>query len=236
MKRLFSIPGLRWRGRIKQFETEVYEGWADSVDRSIWAPWCNRWVKSFAKEIPEGSTILDVGCGTGSALLVLAERHPVLLAGVDISPKAIAVARGKLSCLRANLWAGDAETGLPWPEETFDVVTMTAVIHHFPDPEKVLPHIARVLKPAGRLIIAEPHFLFPILQIANLLLKIYPLNGDLHFFSLRGLRRLLARCRFQTVAHRHAAFFARYTVARRCDSSPAKNRLSPRPQGGETSG
>lgn len=221
MKRLFSIPGLRWRGRIKQFEAEVYDHWADSIDRSIWAPWLNRWVESFAREIPEGSAILDVGCGTGSALLLLAQRQPTLLAGTDIATKAMAVARRKLSGLGADLRTGDAETGLPWPDATFDAVTMTAVIHHFPNPDTVLLHIARVLKPAGRLIIAEPHFFFPILQIENLLLKIYPLNGDLHFFSQRGLRRLVERYGFRIVAQRRAAFFAWYTVAQKCESSQA---------------
>lgn len=215
MKRFFSIPHLRWRGRIKQFEKDVYDNWADSFDRSIWTPWCNHWVESFAKEISEGSAILDVGCGTGSALLILAKKRPTLLAGIDISPKSIAVAREKLSGLGADLRAADVEAGLPWPDGSFDVVTMTAVIHHLPHPETFLQHVRRVLKPEGRLIVAEPLFFFPILQIENLFLKIYPLNGDLHFFSRHGLRRILRRGGFQTIAQRRAAFFARYTVARK---------------------
>jgi ubiquinone/menaquinone biosynthesis C-methylase UbiE len=218
LQRLFSIPGLRWRGRVKQFEQDVYDQWADAIDRAVWAPWCNHWVESFAKEIPEGSAILDIGCGTGSALLILAQRRPALLAGMDISPRAIAVASAKLAGLGAELRAGDAEAQLPWGDATFDVVTMTATIHHFPSPEKVLAHVRRVLRPAGRLIIAEPFFFFPILQIDNLLLKVYPLNGDLHFLSQRGLRRLVERCGFQAVAQRRAAFFARYTVARKLDT------------------
>jgi len=52
MKRLFSAPGLRWRGRIKQFEREVYDGWADHFDRSVWTAWLNRWVESLVEEIP----------------------------------------------------------------------------------------------------------------------------------------------------------------------------------------
>jgi ubiquinone/menaquinone biosynthesis C-methylase UbiE len=216
MKRLFSVPELRWRGRVKQFEQDVYDRWADTIDRSVWAPWCNRWVESFATEIPEGSTILDVGCGTGSGLHILTCRHPRLLAGVDISPRVIAVARDKLSGLPANLKAADAEAGLPWPDGTFDVVTMTAVIHHLPHPEKSLAHIFSVLKPTGRLIVAEPDFFFPIRPVGNLFLRIYPLNGDLHFLSPRGLRRLLERCGFQTVAQKRAAFFAQYTVAQKC--------------------
>lgn len=61
MKRLYSVPGLRWRGRIKRLEREVYDGWADRFDRSVWTAWLNRWVGSFAEEIPEGGAILEIG-------------------------------------------------------------------------------------------------------------------------------------------------------------------------------
>ena len=220
MQRLFSIPGLRWRGRIKQFERDVYDNWGDAIDRSVWAAWCDRWVDSFAREIPEGSAILDIGCGTGRALLILGKRRPALLAGIDISPRAVDVARDRLSGHNVDLRVGDAETALPWPDETFDVATMTAAIHHFPHPERVVGHAFRVLKPDGRLIIADPFFFFPILQMENLLLRIYPLNGDLHFFSRGGLRRLVERCGFRTVAQRHAAFLARYTVALKRGAEP----------------
>jgi len=220
MKRLFSIPGSRWRGRIKQFERDVYDNWADAIDRSIWASWCDRWVESFSREVPDGSAILDVGCGTGRALLILGRRRPALLAGFDISPRAIDVARDRLRGLDADLRVGDAEASLPWPDGTFDAVTMTATIHHFPHPEKVIGNVFRVLKPDGRLIIAEPYFFFPILQMENLLMRIYPLNGDLRFFSRRGLRRLVESCGFQTVAQRRAAILAWYIVARKGGAVP----------------
>jgi ubiquinone/menaquinone biosynthesis C-methylase UbiE len=135
------------------------------------------------------------------------------LAGIDISPRAIAVAAEKLAGLGADLRVQDAEAGLPWPDRTFDLATMTATIHHFPHPEKVLWEVSRVLKPGGRIIIAEPCFFFPIRPLQNLLLQIYPLNGDLHFFSPRGLRRLIERCGFRTIAQKRAASFAQYTVA-----------------------
>ena len=79
----------------------------------------------------------------------------------------------------------------------------------------VIDHVSRVLKPDGRLVIAEPFFFFPLLQIGNLLVRIYPLNGDLRFFSQRGLRRLVKHGGFQVVAQKHVGFLARYTIAQR---------------------
>ena len=222
MKRFFSIPGWRWRRDIKQFERNVYDNWADGYDRSIWAPWLNKWVDSVAEDIPQGCAIVDIGCGTGNAVLRLAKKEPCLLAGIDISPQLLAVAEDKLSGLPVDLRVGDAETELPWPDDTFDVAIMTAAIHHFPNPEKVLCQVFQVLKPDGSLIIADPFFFFPILQIVNLLLKIYPLNGDLRFFSQRGLRKLVERCGFQNIEQKRAAFFAKYTIAQKADLTDSK--------------
>ncbi|MCX5638033.1 MAG: class I SAM-dependent methyltransferase [Planctomycetota bacterium] len=116
MKRFFSLPRLQRRRDIKQFEKDVYDSWADTYDRSIWTTWLNKWVDSFAEDIPQGCSMLDIGCGTGAALLRLSRRNPLLLAGIDISPKAIAVAKDKLSGLPADLRVADAETQLPWIE------------------------------------------------------------------------------------------------------------------------
>lgn len=200
---------------IKQFEKDVYDCWADGYDPSIWVPWLTRWVDGFAEDIPQGSSIVDIACGTGNALLRLARKEPCLLAGIDICGQLIAIAKEKLSGLNPDLRVGDAESQLPWPDATFDVAIMTAAIPHFPNPEKVLCRVFQVLKPKGRLIIADPFFFFPVLQVINSLLWVYPLNGDLRFFSQRTLRRLVAGYGFQNIKQKHAAFFARYTIAQK---------------------
>jgi ubiquinone/menaquinone biosynthesis C-methylase UbiE len=212
MKRFFSLLGFRQWKDVKQSEKDVYDNWADTYDHSFWPVWLDRWVDAFAQDVPEGSSVIDIGCGTGNALLRLSKRNPSLLAGIDISPKSIVVAKAKLSSLPVDLRAGDAESNLPWPNDTFDVAVMNATIHHFPKPENVLHQAFRILKPQGRLIIADPLFFFPVLQIVNLLLRIYPLNGDLQFFSQKGLRKLVKRCGFQGIEQKHAAFLARYTM------------------------
>jgi len=211
MKRFFSLLGLRQWKDVKQAEKDVYDNWAGTYDHSFWPVWLDRWVDTFAQDVPEGSSVIDIGCGTGNALLRLSQTNPSLLAGIDISPRSIAVAKAKLPGLSVDLRVGDAESDLSWPDDTFDVAIMVATVHHFPEPENVLRQAFRVLKPQGRLIIADPLFFFPFLQIVNLLLRVYPLNGDLRFFSQKGLRKLVTRCGFQGVEQKHAAFLARYT-------------------------
>jgi ubiquinone/menaquinone biosynthesis C-methylase UbiE len=197
---------------VKVFERKIYDKWGERYDRAVWCGWLRSWVKGYEHHVPEGSAILDIGCGTGNALAILAGKGPAALAGLDISEGVLDVARRKISGCKTDLRIGDAEE-LPWRDNMFDVAIMTATIHHFPNPDEAVREARRVLKPGGRLIIADPHFVFPFLQVFNVLLKIYPLNGDLGFFSQKGLRNLVERCGFERTVQNRAGFMARYTLA-----------------------
>jgi hypothetical protein len=70
-----------------------------------------------------------------------------------------------------------------------------------------------VLKPSAILIIADPLFPFPLLQTINLFLKVYPMNGDLRFFSLPDLRALVSKSGFERIRQSSAGFSAKYTLA-----------------------
>ena len=57
---------------------------------------------------------------------------------------------------------------LPFREESFDLVTCNMVVEHFPDPERILPDIRRVLKPGGRFLFHTPNFRYYLIYIASL--------------------------------------------------------------------
>ncbi len=110
--------------------------------------------------IQPGDAVLDVGCGTGTLAMEVARRvdRAGRVVGVDPGTEQIAHARSKAA--RRNLpiefQIGVIEQ-LPFPDQTFDVVLSTLMMHHLPTSLKRqgLTEIARVLKPGGRLVIAD---------------------------------------------------------------------------------
>ncbi len=129
--------------------------------------------------------ILDVGCATGRLLFKLAENRYTNLSGVDLAPQIIEVAQKKLSNFRVNLnlKVADSEDNLPWPDNSFDIITLTGVIHHFYRLHDALKEINRVLDKQGKLIIWDPWFPMIVRQILNSWLYFFPHDGDYRFYT-----------------------------------------------------
>jgi ubiquinone/menaquinone biosynthesis C-methylase UbiE len=107
-----------------------------------------------------GEQALDVGCGTGTLALAAARRVGASGRVVGIDPSAQQIARARTKAARRHapieFQIGVIEE-LPFPDQTFDVVFSTLMMHHLPAPLKRqgLAEIARVLKPGGRLVIGD---------------------------------------------------------------------------------
>ncbi len=104
--------------------------------------------------------ILDVGCGTGSLTLLVAERlePPGEAIGVDAAPKMIAIARRKAERLRvpARFVAGVAEQ-LEFADASFDLVVNSMFTHHIDTElkQRAFAEMFRVLRPGGKLVTAD---------------------------------------------------------------------------------
>jgi len=98
--------------------------------------------------------VLEVAIGTGLNL----SHYPtdVSLTGIDFSPAMLAIARERADDLdlKVDLREGDA-TRLGMPESSFDTVVCTFGLCAIPDHEAALAEMVRVLKPSGRLLLAD---------------------------------------------------------------------------------
>ena len=133
---------------------------------------------------------LDVGCGVGHWglrwLPFLADD--ATLVGVDREPAFFAEARERAASRglaeRVAFEQADA-SALPFPDDSFELVTCQTVLMHVADPAAVLAEMVRVLAPGGLLAVAEPH------NVASTLLEHYE-KPDLPIDELLDLVRLQA--------------------------------------------
>lgn len=103
------------------------------------------------------SDALDVGCGEGMGSRVLAKRVPRIV-GVDIS--AHMVRRARRHADRAGLANTEYREAdacrLPFPDQSFDLVTSTSLVYLLPDPAGVLRELGRVCRAGGRVASFDP--------------------------------------------------------------------------------
>jgi len=106
-------------------------------------------------EIPAGSQVLDVACGSGNLAIPLA-RNGYRVTGLDIATNLLEQARERAQAegLEAQFDEGDAEQ-MPYEDGSFDAVVTMFGAMFAPRPEVVAAELARVLKPGGLLAMAN---------------------------------------------------------------------------------
>ncbi|NCA74994.1 MAG: bifunctional demethylmenaquinone methyltransferase/2-methoxy-6-polyprenyl-1,4-benzoquinol methylase UbiE [Alphaproteobacteria bacterium] len=118
--------------------------------------WRKKLVRLLAPSKP--LSILDVACGTGDLALSLARLRPQRIVGIDISEKMLEIGRQKISRKGKEpvirLQQGDAEH-IPFPDNTFDAVTVAFGVRNFDDLGLGLSEMRRVLRPGGCMLILE---------------------------------------------------------------------------------
>jgi ubiquinone/menaquinone biosynthesis C-methylase UbiE len=111
-------------------------------------------LRRLKKEKPEGR-LVDLGCGPGYLLRLLAEKLPRLrLVGVDIAAEALDAARRNLGPARVELLRGGSDN-LPLPDASCDFIVSTLSLHHWSRPGEIFAEFYRVLKPGGRFLVMD---------------------------------------------------------------------------------
>jgi len=106
-----------------------------------------------------GGSAIDIGCGDGGLVISLAKQHPGLkVVGLDLSDEMLNLARLRTGRAglgeRVTFRRGNAEN-IPYPDGSFDLVVSTLSLHHWSAPGKVLDEVARVLRAAGKCVLAD---------------------------------------------------------------------------------
>lgn len=107
------------------------------------------------KQISKNKTnLLDMGCGEGTRLANIADKGTNVY-GIDISPKAIEIAKKKYP--KFNFHVGNLEK-LPYANEKFDLVYSAFVLEHLDNPKKAIKEGIRVLKKGSSILVAAPNY------------------------------------------------------------------------------
>ena len=138
-----------WDASAGAFDQEPDHGLLDPLVRAAWRGLLD------AVLPPSPAVVADLGCGTGSLSVLLAEQGYVVR-GVDASPVMLALAAAKAEAADVAVeWTlGDASSP-PLEDGSADVVLCRHVLWALPDPPAAVARWARLLRPTGRLVLIE---------------------------------------------------------------------------------
>ena len=117
-------------------------------------PVWKKWIKNVIPHI-KGNTILEISFGNGYLMSQYASNQHEIY-GIDYNEKMVEVTRKKMKDkgLDIHLLKGNVEK-LPFPDNSFDTIINTMAFTGYPDGNKALGEINRVLKPGGRLLLVD---------------------------------------------------------------------------------
>ena len=181
---------------------QLKTGYYDEVyrrRRGVQSKWHHLKFARVRRAMPAFDRHLDIGCGPGTFISTL--DGPGTSIGVDISAAQVQYARRHYGSALHEFLTLHGE-GLPFADDTFDVVTMLELIEHLPQSQGValLREVRRVLRSGGCLILTTPNYasLWPLLEC--LVNRLSPVSyADQHITHYDGpfLRRLLVRCGYR---------------------------------------
>jgi SAM-dependent methyltransferase len=128
--------------------SERAQDWAELVESEV-----DPWLKPIYEQVLDrlavgrGTALLDVGCGAGRFVRMAADRG-ASVSGIDITPTFITIARGHTP--EGDIRLGDLQA-LPWPDETYDVVTGFNSFFYAEDLGQAMREAHRVARPGAHL-------------------------------------------------------------------------------------
>lgn len=150
-------------------------------------------------------SILDVGCGHGITHNYLIENGDgrLDLHGTDTAEKVIGMAR---ELNPQSQYTVAPEDHLPYPDDSFDIVTATCVVHHVPPAQwtRFLQEMGRVAKPGGSVVIFEHN---PFNPVTSRIVKNCPLDENAVLLSASKLKSHIRAAGLRDDRHDYILFF-----------------------------
>lgn len=184
----------------RHYSSDYYAEWVSSQADKRRRMWVRR-LEAIARVTPIGR-LLDVGCGDG-VFLNLAMESGWTVEGTEVSAWAAEHATRNIgrSVFCGEIW----DAG--FPARRFDAVTLWHVLEHASAPLRVLEEVRRVLKPAGRLVVAVPNVDDHVMQAVYRVVKcrkphlfsVADKELHLYHFSVASLKRLLDKAGFACI-------------------------------------
>lgn len=160
-------------------------------------------IKFFKYNIPEGSSVLEIGCGTGDILNSVSPKRGV---GIDISSSMISIAQKKYPHLEFIQMDCENIT----LNEKFNFIIVSDTLGYLEDIQKAFAEIKRVATPDTRIIITCHNFLWgPFLKIAELLHLKMP-QMRLNWLNLEDISSLLYLENFDIIKKGRRFLFPKY--------------------------
>ncbi len=135
----------------------LYSTFAAVEDRHWWFVARRAIIFSLLKSrihIPDGADVLDAGCGTGATLHAFSQRYKS--SGIDVSPIAVEQCRAR----GLHSVAVGTFENFPFPDRTFDLITLLDVIEHIDDDVAALQMAKKYLKAGGHILLTVPAYQF----------------------------------------------------------------------------
>ena len=160
----------------------------------------------------EYTKLLDIGCGTGYLIDMLAKVHDAEYTGVDLSPEMIKQANNKK--IKNAKFVECRSDEIPFDDNTFDIITCSQSFHHYPDTDKAMQEAKRVLKPGGLYILSDtgvgPFKMFGV-KVDDFIYRHFSNTGDCNVSYMEKTKKDMKRNGFMIIKAEKITTFI-YTV------------------------
>lgn len=157
--------------------------------------------------VPAGATVLDVGCAAGSMDCILVDKCSARVVGIEPDTKRADLARAR----GIEVYGGYLTRELTKEIGRFDLVLLTDVLEHLPNPQSMLLLAREFLKPGGAVVISVPNVAHWSVRLCLLRGKFDYLDWGimdathLRWFTFDSIRSLLDSAGFEVVECRGTA-------------------------------